>query len=264
MRSASVLVVAGLCLASCRAREQQGSAPFASADPIAAGSEIDAIDESGARLRFRVDGVEPDPKDRDGDVFLYSLSVRSGDTFEPYCAPDIEGRKAAIPVAGSWDPRGAFRHDSKLVTFACTSGAIAKCIRFGYKPWQSRNGRSLADHHLACMRMVRADYCGDGVSHTRDGTRIDLWDEVGVQNRGEVASEPEVFEAAWGVDGAVYLARPRWSDDVADVVPLCPERLRGHISRELDIPPGEISKRFPEALLFNARFVRDADRMIQR
>ena len=100
------------------------------------------------------------------------------------------------------------------------------------------------------QRLLECPWRGVVISGVQ--VRIDLWDEVGVQARGEVASEPEVFEAAWGGDGAVYLARPRWSDDVADVFRLCPERLRGHTSRELDIPPGEISKRFPGALLFNS------------
>ena len=30
--------------------------------------------------------------------------------------------------------------------------------------------------HEACVRMVRADYCGDGRSHTVDGMAIDVWD----------------------------------------------------------------------------------------
>jgi hypothetical protein len=169
-------------------------------------------------------------------------------------------------VRGSWDARGGFHDDPGLVTFACTNGAIAKCIRFGYKPWKaiaegSGAGRSLLEHHLACVRMVRADYCGDGVSWTRDGTMIDLWDEVGVQRRDAVPAAPEVFEAAWTPAGAAYLAVPRWSDSVDAVVAACPDRLRGRTGRDLALAPEEVSRRFPEALLRNARFVRDADRM---
>jgi hypothetical protein len=32
--------------------------------------------------------------------------------------------------------------------------------------------------------MIRADYCGRGTPHTRDGTLLDLCDKVGI-NRGE-------------------------------------------------------------------------------
>jgi ADYC domain len=29
--------------------------------------------------------------------------------------------------------------------------------------------------------LVRADYCGDGIGHTRNGTPIDLFDRIGIQ-----------------------------------------------------------------------------------
>ena len=48
---------------------------------------------------------------------------------------------------------------------------------------------------------MRADYCGNGKPHTRDGTRIELWDREGIQVD---TSEPGLtFEAAWNEDGAV-------------------------------------------------------------
>jgi hypothetical protein len=31
------------------------------------------------------------------------------------------------------------------------------------------------------VRLVRADYCGDGIGHTRNGTPIDLFDRIGIQ-----------------------------------------------------------------------------------
>lgn len=232
-------------------------------ETVGPGTELDAVDEAGRRLRFRVDGVEPDPQDEDKALSLYALSVRGeGETsFHPYCRRDADGRALAVAVPGSWDARGAFHDDPKLVTFGCTNGAIAKCVRFGYKPWKSVAGHSLVEHHLACVRMVRADYCGDGVSRTRDGTRIDLWDEIGLQPRDEVTEKPEIFEAAWTRDGAAYLNVPRWSDTVDEIVAECPDKLRGRTSRDLALAPGEVSKRFPEARMFNARFVRDADRL---
>jgi ADYC domain-containing protein len=47
-------------------------------------------------------------------------------------------------------------------------------VRFGYKPWREAAGKPRWDYHQACVRMVRADYAGDGIGHTRDGTLIDL------------------------------------------------------------------------------------------
>jgi hypothetical protein len=254
-----LLVVLASAL-SCRSRSTTADAGVP--DPIGPGAELDAVDEQGQKLRFRVDRVESDPLDHDGDVSLYALSVRAAGApeFRPYCAPDAQGKSLAIPVHGSWDARGSFHDAGGLMTFACTSGAIAKCIRFGYKPWKSVQGRSLAQHHLACVRMVRADYCGDGVPHTVDGTQIDLWDDLGIQKRELSAKMPEVFEAAWSPAGATYLNVPRWADTVDDVVRLCPERLRGRTSKELVLPPDELPARFPASLLFNARFVRAEDR----
>ena len=48
--------------------------------------------------------------------------------------------------------------------------------------------------------MVRADYCGDGRSWTKDGTPIDLYDRLAIQTDDH--NDGMEFEAAWGVDGA--------------------------------------------------------------
>lgn len=109
------------------------------------------------------------------------------------------------------------------------------------------------------MRMVRADYCGDGKSHTRDGTLIDVYDRWGIQKIEEHPDKPERFEAAWGVHGATYLTVPRWADDPAEIVRECPDKLTGRVGPAL--PPGEIAKRFPETLLFDNHPVSPQDRL---
>lgn len=81
-------------------------------------------------------------------------------------------------------------------------------MRLGYKPWKSLpDGTSLWDYHQACTRLLRADYCGNRHSRTRNGTLIDIYDRIGIQ-----ADEPArgmSFEAAWGPGGAVCVRRPR-------------------------------------------------------
>jgi hypothetical protein len=42
----------------------------------------------------------------------------------------------------------------------------------------------------------RADYCGDVVGHTRNGTLIDIFDRVGVQ--GDETAPGMAFEAVFG------------------------------------------------------------------
>jgi hypothetical protein len=95
--------------------------------------------------------------------------------------------------------------------FGCTSGVVAKCLRWGYKPWKTVAGRALADYHQACTRMARADYCGDGVTHTQEGTLIDLYDDLGIQQQSPPdLLAPLVFDAAWTTQGAYCMTKQRW------------------------------------------------------
>ena len=57
--------------------------------------------------------------------------------------------------------------------------------------------------------MVRADYGGDGVSETRDGTRIAYCDLAGVH---PCNGKERDLEAAWSSTGAICVARPRIPD----------------------------------------------------
>jgi hypothetical protein len=107
-------------------------------------------------------------------------------------------------LAGSWDARGAHLRDGKF-SVTCTSGAIGKCVRAGYRPWEAMaDGRPGWDHHQACTRLIRADYCGDGASHTRDGTLIEIIDRLG---EGEEPGTGLAFEAGWGAPPAAHQPR---------------------------------------------------------
>ena len=241
-----------------------GAPAAAGADAVGPGSLLDAYAEDGELQHFRIDSVAADPRDRDGDVRLYGLSVINPATnaWQPYCIPDIQGLSAAIPIQGSWTADGEPEPGADRITFACTSGAIGKCVRFGYKPWKTVHGVSLRPYHAACIRMVRADYCGDGRPHTVDGTWIDIWDGLGIQTREQRPGHPEVFEAAWSPTGAAYLNMPRWSDDVADVVRDCPSHFAGRTSHDRSLAPTDVPHQFPEVLIFNARYLQSSDRRV--
>jgi hypothetical protein len=71
-------------------------------------------------------------------------------------------------------------------------------MNMGYEPWRAHAGVNLWDHHQACVRLLRADYCGDGVSYTRNGTPINIYDSLGINPD----TEAWAFEASWGRDGA--------------------------------------------------------------
>jgi hypothetical protein len=131
---------------------------------------------------------------------------------------------------------GDFIADTNLFSFGCTHAAIAKCVRMGYEPWKSIEECddagvcrtvSLRAYHQACTRMVRADYCGDGQSHTTNGVPINVWDEPGIQERDDVSSE-FIRDSEWSADGAVCVANFRRDTDGAKrayVEAHCPERL---------------------------------------
>src|SRR5205814_7622470 len=122
----------------------------------------------------------------------------------PCAATSLVNDPRAGAVPGVWGADGARRDDAPgRFTLACETGAIGKCVQWGYRPWEARGGRSLAELHQACTRMARADYCGDGRSHTSENTTIDYYDELGVQSPARADRGPaHPFEAAWAPDGA--------------------------------------------------------------
>jgi hypothetical protein len=144
----------------------------------------------------------------------------------------------ALAVRGVWDAQGAHREKAGQFTFACETGAIGKCIGWGYKPWQMKDGVSLADHHQACTRMARADYCGNGRSHTKIGNLIDMYDRAGVQQR---ATTPVAgwdptqasFEAAWTTEGAYCLEHTREGRARQAILKECPGRFMTGAAEDL-------------------------------
>ncbi len=185
-------------------------------------------DGSGQQRRIRIDSVEPDPRDLAGEVMLYGLSEQDPESGEwrNACLPDPDGRRLGFPLAGAFAADGTYHPAPGKLLITCTGGAEGKCVRFGYKPWgHTPDGVSLAPYYQACVRMVRADYCGDGIGHTRNGTPIDLFDRIGIQ-RDEIA-EGMTLEAAWGPEGAVCVRHTRLPDALSreGLAALCPERL---------------------------------------
>jgi hypothetical protein len=124
------------------------------------------------------------------------------------------------------------------VTFACglTSpgtvewsnlGAMGKCVLWpkdnfdGFQPGISQDS---IIRFNACIRAIRADYCGDGVTYTWDETQIYLYD---VPSSGVPATYPGVppeftLEANWDDHGAICLHHVRYEQ----LAPECKKRFR--------------------------------------
>ncbi len=210
------------------------------------GISLKAADEQGHLHTLKIANVEQDTRDR--DLYLYTVLYQSAPPSKEHpqwqnlCQPDRNGIAKAIPLSGQWDKTGSYL-DNQQITFACTNGALAKCLYLGYKPWQSFQGESLRDYHQACTRMLRADYCGNGIAHTQDGTPIDVYDRLKIQQ--VTATNKMVFEAAWSPEGAVLLNQTRYPETLKQLQRECPQKL------EAMLQPGRNAAAIPQALLFN-------------
>ena len=139
------------------------------------------------------------------DVWSYDLDVKVNGVWQPLCLDNVGDPTDAILMKNAWEPSGErlASPPAGVMTFACRGAALAKCVEFGYRPWASAGGVSLADAHQACTRMLRADYCGDGVAHTTNGTPVHVLDQLGIQDVDP--NSQYVVEAEWGPNGAVCL-----------------------------------------------------------
>ncbi|WP_224372613.1 ADYC domain-containing protein [Hyalangium versicolor] len=211
----------------------------ASATQGIVGTVLQGTDSDGKPVEIALCGAEPSTEDP--EVTWYRIEAWNAVAQEwenPCVALDRVPDPRALAVAGVWDASGAHKASAGKFTFACENGAITKCIRWGYKPWASRDGQSLADLHQACTRMARADYCGNGRSHTHQDTIIDIYDRLGVLTRTtETSSEWDprraAFEAAWAPDGALCLAKTRDGRAMSTILQECPDRFRTGAALEL-------------------------------
>jgi hypothetical protein len=170
-----------------------------------------------SRWTFRVASAAPDDTENtmpdhgsNRDTWLYRVEHTAMSAPE---APETQGWQDACAdepgagmglfVDGRWDSAGAWHAGG--YTFSCARGAIAKCARsWGYKPWKTLttdHGRvSLHPLHLACTRAARADYCGDGTPHTREGVLVGMSDGHGFNPR---AGREGTIEALFDQQGAL-------------------------------------------------------------
>ncbi len=176
--------------------------------------------EGRGATEVRIDALHLDHSSVGGDLRLYELSRSDGaGVWSPVCEPNPFGDVNAVLQPGA---------DGDIAIW-CTAGALAKCVHFGYRPWEEdKNGVSATDRHSACVKMMRGDYCGDDRPLTRNGMLINVFDPEGIQERADVPDLP--FEAAWDVNGAICVHHPRVPQNasLAQIVEMCP-RLHGRV-----------------------------------
>jgi hypothetical protein len=181
-----------------------------------AGATFRTVTPSLNPVEWRIDAVELDPATDDAipfaeassGIYRYTIAYSLVDDpgWIPVCGTGADGEPVkAIALEHLWDyrrgvPGGGSKIDAPgWITFACDGFALAACVDLGYHPWSSLSGTSLAAHHQACTRMIRADYCGDGKSWSADHSMIHVLDSIGVQ-----PATPNVLhiEAEWSEAGA--------------------------------------------------------------
>jgi hypothetical protein len=168
-----------------------------------AGARFLGTTDTGTQVPLYIAGIRQEQWPND-DVWEYWVSFYDGASWNPLCINSQGNWVPAIPVNGVWShdrgvPGGGAKiADPSSFTFACKGmGAIAKCVYpIGYKPWKSV---SLDNSHQACVRLLRGDFCGQGVSYTKNGNRVDIYDGIGIQQDTEPLWP---FEAEWDQDGA--------------------------------------------------------------
>lgn len=195
--------------------------------------------DGGPGLDFRVHSTGA--VDGDGRP-LYRIQVSAaglGD-FKEYCG---SASALAYALQGSFDVTAGYRPRSNL-SFACPAGAAAKAIRWNLALGSVHPTGAVAPNpdgrrQAAATAMARADFCGNAVPHTLEGTPIQFDDVSGyagayVSDHGTLPEDPAAFrfEAAWTADGyeqtgihgrALCISKWRWQvlapSECGNVVP---------------------------------------------
>jgi hypothetical protein len=185
-----------------------------------AGATFTAALANNTTVQIRIDDVVPTA---DPLLFFYGASFELGGSWMSMCGYKNGAPVRAVALAGIWDASmgtatgGAHIDNPSMFTFACRGFSLAKCVEMGYRPWASVHECKSASEcqdvpgaalHQACVRMLRADYCGDGMPHTLDGTPIDVWDAFKIQIK-----DPNdwTLEAEWTAGGARCIDHVRWT-----------------------------------------------------
>lgn len=198
------------------------------------GATLTVASHAGA-MKIRIDAFEPDPlveaSPETARVLLHSFSVQGADgAWKNLCEAGPDGRRQGFPIPGRARGDGTIEPgESGVFELTCTGGAQGKCVRFGYRPWETqKDGSPMWSLYNTCIRMVRADYSGDGKGTTRNGQSIDLYDDFGIQKVGNHPAHD--FEAGWGPGGAVCVrhVRVRENTSLAALEESVP-RLRGRV-----------------------------------
>ncbi len=130
------------------------------------------------------------------------------ETLDPVTGQVVGTKAVAIEDIIVDTDTGIIDNRKNMIYIACVSGAIGKATTWGYKPYDPAFG---VKYFTGAVRVVRADYCGDGDSWTTVGNALQLADKWGYSSFN---ANPGPTEALWTVEGAACLGEPRWVGEV--------------------------------------------------
>ena len=179
----------------------------------------------GQAIRVRLDGVEPDPDAKNGTVWLHTFSAEMADgSWQNVCDAGPDGRRQGFPVAGRPRADGMLEPaEPGIFELACTSGALGKCVRFGYPPW------AFGERHGAARCLQRLHPHGAGRllrrRHADHQGRPDASTSMTIIGIQKPENDPAMeFEAGWTADGAACVRHARVKENVSleSLVAACP------------------------------------------
>lgn len=155
-----------------------------------------------------------------GNVPRYRFSAETWfDSPEPesiYTSSDCT-QGFVVHKGSSLSNKGEVSYSPNSLLLACSTSAAGKAALWGHGPWRGY------PRYEAAIRVVRADYCGNGNSHTNEGTVIHFLDNSGPDTK--FTKTPGItLEAVWGYHGALCLnTQRRWGDPIECDIPTCGE-----------------------------------------
>lgn len=152
---------------------------------------------------------------------LLQQSVCKGSLLDPLMA-------SVVVLAGErydLDTKTVIPNQTGWITLACAGSAAAKMALLGYGPHANFDGQTAPSspaQRQATLKMITADYCGDGHTYTEDGTPI-IWENQAGTVVPEANADLSAPEAIWTQSGALCLDTPRVVDrsEVSCTLPSC-------------------------------------------
>jgi hypothetical protein len=150
--------------------------------------------------------------------------------------PNASPNETAVTILGDTvyeDGPHLFIEELDWATLACMGNAAAKMKLMSYSRYGSFDQAEPATEaqRRATVRMLTADYCGQGVSFTAQGTPLDWQNAVGtVTPEHDPNPSWENVEAIWDENGALCLSAPRLAtlaevEVYCDLPPECDESM---------------------------------------